>query len=52
MIKIKGRVVEVVRKSNIMRIVMLDKVLNIVSAYAPQMGCEESKKKKVLAKDG
>lgn len=45
----KVRVVEVVRKSErvimVINVVLEDNLLNIISAYAPQVGLEESQNK-------
>ena len=45
--EMKGKMVEVIRKSDrviLVRVILENKVLNIVNAYAPQVGCEESQK--------
>jgi len=43
--EMKSKVVDVVRKSDMKRVIVVklifeEKVLNVVSAYAPQVGCE------------
>lgn len=43
----KGKEVEVIKKNNsvvMVRVIFEDKILNIISAYAPQVECKESQK--------
>ena len=43
----KAKMVEVIRKSDrliVVRVISKDKLLNIVSAYAPQEGCRKNQK--------
>lgn len=47
--EMKGSVVKLIRKSNrviVMRVIIENNLLNIVSTYAVQVGCEEGPKKK------
>jgi len=46
-VKMKSKLVGVARKSDkviVVKLIFEEKVMNVVSAYAPQVGCEEKEK--------
>jgi len=45
--EMKNKVLEIVRKSDkviVVKLIFEEKALNVVSAYAPQVGCEKKDK--------